>query len=156
MKIPTKWLEIIKKGNSSVKIYRAANKGYEDYKVVFYDGEGKRRFKTFANYADARAKANDVNASVASGDIGALTLSNQDRTIYLRAIESLRPTGIALDTATMEYAEAKKILGVLSLKEAAAHYTKTHHSIQRKTVPEVVAELINEKEKRKRNMYVCL
>jgi len=53
MKLPDSFPVEIKRGNVTVKIYRTANKDYEEFKLVYYGADGKRKFKAFANYACA-------------------------------------------------------------------------------------------------------
>jgi len=99
MGLPTKWPHKIKSGNASISIYQIENKGYQEFKVVYYDAERKRRFKTCAEFADAKKFAENVTATIGNGEISALTLTNTDRLLYLRAVDSLRGTGFPLDSA---------------------------------------------------------
>ena len=40
MKLPDSFPVEIKRGNVTVKIYRTANKGYEEFKLVYYGADG--------------------------------------------------------------------------------------------------------------------
>src|SRR5436190_303305 len=107
MKPQTEWPHKVKSGNTSIPIYRSRTaKGYTEFKVVWYDAERKRRFKTFADFGEAKKHACGVNAAIGSGDIKALMLTNEDRIVYLRAKEALAAIGTALDSAAAEYAQA--------------------------------------------------
>ena len=57
------------------------------------------------------------------------------KSIYVRAIEALKPLGIPLEMAVMQFAEAVKLLEGASLVEAARYYAKHQpHKVPRKTV----------------------
>src|SRR5438046_200245 len=146
MKIPNTWPVEIKKGNVTLKIYKTTNtkqgKSYDEFKLVYYDGEGKRRFQSFSDYADAVARARDVTASVSKGDTRALSLTNEDMLVYLRAIESVKPTGLVLDIATAQFAEAHRRIGGRDLLAAVDFFVKRNPTkLPSKTVEEAVAEL---------------
>lgn len=58
------------------------------------------------------------------GDLDATRLTGEDRLIYGRALNAIRPTDISLDIATAEYVEANKRLGGYSLLEAVDFYLR--------------------------------
>jgi hypothetical protein len=118
MKAPTEWPQKVKSGNTTIPIYRSKTRGYEEFKVVWYDADRKRRFKTFADFEDARKHAQNVNAAICSGEINTVTLTNDDRLIYLRAKNSLSEMGVPLDTAAAEYADARRELKGVALLDA--------------------------------------
>ena len=140
----------VKKGNSTVTIYHRRRKKknkarefYHEFRVAFYSN-GARKLETFSTEEDARKRADGINDSVANGDLDAFTLKPSDRVIYLRAVESLKVSGVPLDSAINAYVEAAEILnGSGSLSEAARYFSKKHPAnMVRKSVAEVVAELI--------------
>ncbi len=62
---------------------------------------------------------------------------------YARAVEALRPTGVPLEMAAIQFAEAHKLLEGASLLEAVEFYREHHpRNVKKKTVPEVVNELL--------------
>ena len=67
---------------------------------------------------------------------------------YLRAIEALRPTGLPLDMAAIQFAEALARLQGRPLSEAVSYFVARMLTVKRKPVAEVVAEFLAEKEKR--------
>jgi hypothetical protein len=155
MKLPDSFPVEIKQGNVTVKIYRAVNKGYEEFKLVYYGADGKRRFKAFADYEDARAEADKVNASFSTGNADTLVLSSREAAVYRRTLDILRPLTVEMDVAAREYAEVQAILGMDSIKEAAAYYVKHRKPLVKRTVQEVVDELIEKKNgKRASHDYV--
>ena len=69
----------VKSGNVSIPIYRVENKGYSEFRVVWYDAERKRRQKAFVDETEPRRYAGTVNATITAGDIKTVTLTEQDR-----------------------------------------------------------------------------
>lgn len=145
MKLPTKWPQEIKNGNSLVRIYRYENKGHPEFKVSFYQG-GKRKLETFADYADARKRAGAVNDSVANGELEAAALSRDERILFFRAVENLKKIDVPLDIAAAEYAEARGALGDVPLRDAVRFWVRNNAALKAKTVQEVVDELIDSKQ----------
>ena len=147
--LPKKFPVEIRKGNSVVKIYRHTNKGYEEFKVAFYDN-GQRKLETFADYSRAKNRADSINQSVCNGDLSVISLTGADRVAFMRAIEALKPTSTPLDLAAREYAKAMEILNGNSLLEAVRYFAKKHPAkLPRKTVSEVVEEFIEDRRSKK-------
>src|SRR5262245_49109628 len=126
MKLPDKFPVKIKRGNVTVKIYRTSNKGYDEFKLAYYDTTGKRVLKAFADYGAARSEADNVNASFSSGNADTPVLSSKEAAVYQRALDILRPIAVEMDVAAREFVEARRILGSDSVKEAAAYYARHH------------------------------
>lgn len=110
--------------------------------MVHYLGE-KRQRKAFADLEDAKREAERLANGLSAGELNALKLSNHDSLAYARAVEALRPTGVPLEMAAIRFAEAYKLLEGASLLEAIEFYRKHHpRNVKKKTVPEVVSELL--------------
>jgi integrase len=143
----------IKRGSVTVKIYRTPSKGYDRFTVAWHDGLTRRRL-TFQDtkpegnaLARAKAEAEAIASKVTRGEAAALELKGRDRHIYVEAVERLKPTGAALDTAIAEFVEAHKALAGGSLIEAARFYAKRFpHKLPSKNVPEVFREFLKAKE----------
>jgi hypothetical protein len=72
-----------------------------------------------------------------------MAVTGRDRLVYVRALEAIRPPGVALDSAVIEYSEAKAVLDGHSLSDAARFYMRHHgHGIHHKPVAEAVSEMI--------------
>jgi hypothetical protein len=84
---------------------------------------------------------------MAMGELDALTLTNSDRSAYIRSLELLKPFGTPLEMAVMQFTEAAKILDGASLVDAARFYAKRHskHIVPR-SIPQVVADFLAAKE----------
>lgn len=126
-----------------MKIYQDKTKASGTYyRVSFYKG-GKRSGLNFADLAEAKSEARAKAAQLSRGDLDALQITGKDRLIYGRALEAVRPVGVTLDAAALEYADAKIILAGHSLTEAANFYMRHHgRNIHPKLVAEAVAEMI--------------
>ena len=126
----------IKSGSSVVRIYRDG----DYYRLSYYLG-GRRHRQTFSDLEQAKSEANAKAAQLARGDLDAAQLTGKDRLIYGRVLDAIRPLGIPLEAAAVEYAEAKKILEGVSLTEAARFYMLHHkRGIEDKLVKDAVQE----------------
>jgi integrase len=106
-----------------VKIYRDRKRSGDYYRLVFYLG-GKRQRLNFHSLDDAKTEAAAKAAQLARGDVDAVQLTGRDRLTYGRALEAIRPTGVALDVAANEYAQATKTLAGHSLLDAVNFYMR--------------------------------
>jgi hypothetical protein len=64
---------------------------------------------------DAKEEATAKAAQLARGDVDAVQLTGRDRLSYGRALEAIKSTGVTLDVAANEYAQATKTLAGHSL-----------------------------------------
>lgn len=113
----------ITKGHASVKIYKGQNRGKVMFTLSYIGASGRVR-ENFMDLEEARREANTRAATLAQGDLEALKLTGRERQIFVAAAEALVPTGISLDIAAREFAEAFKILGHDAIIEAARFYRK--------------------------------
>ena len=146
MKLPKAWPKVVERGHSIVKIYRTPSNGCDQFTLVYYLGD-KRIRKSYSDYGLAFTDAETTATKLSEGELNVLELKGDIRMAYARAVEMLRPTGVPLEMAAMHFAEAFRILGGANMVQAAEFYMKHHPSnMPQKTVPEVVAELIETKE----------
>ena len=137
---------VVKRGHTIVKIYFTPSNGFNAYTVVHYVGE-KRVRKMFADLDLARLEAETTANKLSTGELDVLTLTSENRLSYVRAVEALKPSGVPLEMAAMQFAEASKLLDGGSLLEAARFYAKQHpHRLPKKFVPDIVLELLKAKE----------
>ena len=144
--------ETVKCGSVLVKIYsrdkRKDGKTYTVYEVADYTG-GPRRMRSFNDHAKARTCATDIARRLAAGESTVAALRNSDAASYARALELLKPSGAALETACATYSRAVEALGGDMITEAVAFYLR--HSADKlkvRTVGEVSDELLAVKERR--------
>ena len=132
----------VRRGSVTVKIYRERKPSGDYFRVSFYKGT-VRHGLNFSDLNAAKSEAEAKAAQLSRGDIEAMAVTGRDRLVYARALEAIRPLGVALDSAALEYSEAKKVLDGHSLAEAAQFYMRHHgHGIHHKPVAEAVTEMI--------------
>lgn len=136
----------VKRGSVVVKIYRTETRGHAEYVVTYYDRDHRRREK-FADLDEAKREAAAKATALCNGELDVLKLDNADRTIYVRACNAIRPLGMPLDLAAVQFAQAKSRLGETPLSDAVDFYLKhCPRNLPRKTVSEVYAEILAAKE----------
>lgn len=148
---PRKFPETIKASNAAVTIYRNANSlraNGEDFKLAFYDVDGKRRFRSFTSYKDARAEADAILLKATRGELETIDMAKSDLVAYTRSVNALKPHNVPPDHAADEYARCLKLLaGSVTPLEACRYYMRKHPSqLPRRTVAEVVDELLTDKQ----------
>lgn len=132
----------VKKGNSIVKIYYAKRGQYHKYKIAYYS-LGIRKTETFSEFDRAKDRAEEINDSVNNGNAETLSMSASDRLAFTNAMSALKPSGVSLQVAAMDYAEAQKLLGPVSILTAARYYVaKNPISLQRKPIAEITKEYL--------------
>jgi hypothetical protein len=137
----------IKHGNVTVKIYRGKNHvngtTYDQYTLVYYDG-AQRKKKRFADLEEAKREAEFFAAKLANGENEVLRLTPSDRSLYVQSVDLLRPLGLPLNVAMLEYVSAVKGLPEgATLKEAVDFFKKRNPaSLEKRTVREVVDEMV--------------
>ena len=98
----------------TIKIYQGQNRVngniYPQFTLTYYDGT-QRKKKRFADLAKARREAEFTAEKLSKGEHQVLNLTSIDRTIYIQAVETLRPLNVPLNVAVQEYASAVKQLG---------------------------------------------
>ena len=134
----------IKSGSASVSIYDRSD-AYPYYRVSHYVGS-QRHMKPFTRLADARRQARQIAEQISAGEGRAIRMSRADELIYQRAREAIAPLGLALDTAAIELAQARRLLGDTPVAEAARFYLNhgARH-ITPRTPAEITEELIAQK-----------
>lgn len=69
--------------------------GYFSYVVTHHIG-GHRQRRSFSDLKRAKREAKAIAKNLAAGQTAVLELRNQDRLIYVRALELLKPLGADL------------------------------------------------------------
>jgi len=129
-----------------VKIYAGTNRvngtDYPQFTVVYYDG-AQRKKKRFSDLDEARREAELAATKLANGENEVLHPTATDRTIYVQALEQLRPLNIPLNLAVLEYASAVKHLpDGATLKEAVDFFRRRNPAtLEKRTVRQVVDEM---------------
>ncbi len=138
----------VRTGSVTVKIYKVQNKGRDSF-TISYSSEGKRKLKMFATFEEAHAEAASTAISLSKGELEVLHLGSAERLAYVHALDALKPTGVPMELAAKEYAEAWKVLGgKSSIIEAVRDFAKRRpHEMPLKTLPDAVKEMLAAKER---------
>jgi hypothetical protein len=152
MRKEPKFPMVVKCGSTSVTIYRSRSKqGYNSFLVRYYRGTEEVRI-TRASFEEAQEEAKSAARNLANGELDVLTLRSDDRLSYVRSLEALKPTGVGIEAATPQFAEAHALLHGVSLLEAVRFYVQRRPQVTAiKTVGEIAAESVQQK----RNMGRC-
>ena len=140
---------VIKRGSVTVKIYTGSRvvqgAEYPLFTVSYYDADGRRVRKTFADESEAKEEAELIAAKLSRGQGEVLTLTSTNRDQYLQAAESLRPLDLSLSVAVDDLVAARKKLPPdVSLLTAVEDYAKRHTLIPKMT-HEVVREMLEDR-----------
>ena len=147
MKGKSKKFITVKRGSTTVKVYPIKNGKYQFFTVCYYH-EGRRVRKNYALKAKAIAEAEHVAEKLHAGELQALRLTDQDRTVYVAASERATSVNKRLDSAVNEYADAlQELEGSGTILEAVRFFKRHHTKVQSKHVADVVAELLEGKKK---------
>ncbi len=97
----------------------------------------------FADLEAAEQHANAMVNNLSQGEAKIVRLSGAELLAYVRGKDAVAEFGIALDSAAIEYRDAKRLLRGGSLLEAARYYAANRlQEIPRKTVTEVYEEML--------------
>jgi integrase len=111
--------------------------------------DGKRRFDSYANEAEAIEAAGKLARQLSARDVIGASMTREQSVEYAAAVQSLQPLGITLSAAVAAIVEAVKLTGDLPGVAAAARFYKAKHkTVTLKRVADVVAELLALKETR--------
>ncbi len=154
---PSQFPITTKAGATAIKIYRSplrvpitsgpkAHTGkvtsYDSYLVVHYRG-GKRQRQRFKSLGLAQTEVSRVRALLLNEDASGLQLTGKDLLAFSQASRVAQELGLSLDTLANEHAAARKILGEVSVIEAAHFFERYGKTVkEKKTVSEVAEELI--------------
>lgn len=133
------------KGGITAKIYFTPTDDYDAFTLVYYR-EGKRKRERFGALDEARTRGRQVLDALMKGHIDAPDMTVGDRDSYFNALKYLEGTNISLESACKDIAEASRILGGVSVVQAARDYAKRHNgTVATRTVRQVVDEFLKAK-----------
>ncbi len=108
----------VEKNGVTVPIYRVqSGNGYISY-VISYRENGAPKRLGFRTVREARRAAKKAAKGIAAGNAKSVQLIAEDGHSFLRASAKLKPFGVHIETAAVDYAEALKILDGRSTCEA--------------------------------------
>ena len=133
---------------TNITIFKETHDGKCRFTVSHYDAariRHRRRCPTFAK-ADAVAEKLRKEVKIAGWDM--LAIRGAEKHAYERAKELLRPLNITLDLVAYQFVEAAKILQGYSLVEAARYFIQRQsQKFTPKPVPEILAELLEDRKR---------
>ena len=143
------WPRKVTIGRESVTVYRRKTPlGNFSFMVANY-ADGKRRFDSYANEAEAMEAAGKLARQLSARDVIGASMTREQSVEYAAAVQSLQPLGITLSAAVAAIVEAVKLTGDLPGVAAAARFYKAKHkTVTPKRVADAVAELLALKETR--------
>jgi integrase len=138
----------VKRGSSSVKIYRDRKPQGTYYRVVYHLG-GKRHRLNFSDLDEARTEAEAKASHLSQGHLDAALIKPSDRLELGRARHAVKEFDLPLDAVAIEYKQARNLLDGVPLLDAARFYVR-HHSagLKRKSVAAALDELLLAKKRK--------
>lgn len=137
-----KWPVEVNVDSVRVLIYRTGKRHF----TAAWRQAGQRKRLVRATLKEAKDAAKQRAQELSAGKIGLADFRGTDRERYSIAVEAVRPTGIPLDVASQEYAEAWKLVQPASLIQVARWWKEKHaNELPSKTVPELVEELLRDR-----------
>ena len=129
-----------------VKIYQTPD-GNHDAFTVSWLHQGKRIRRKYHDLKRAKAEAKWVLVKIEQGRLDELRLTGKDRDEYLRAKSVLKPSGLRLETVTVNYAEAVEMLGKDNVLEACRFFANRNlHAMPDVTVENATKDIIDHAE----------
>ena len=119
---------VVSQGGVSARIRKIEktkkDQQYTSY-VVDYVLLGRRKQEWRSDLQEAKRAALEACRRIANGEQLVLQLSNHDRLVYVRAIDSLKVLGLELDVAAAQFAQATAILnGAGTVVDAAEDFVR--------------------------------
>jgi integrase len=143
-------VRVVKSGSVQVKIYEGTNRKpdgrrYPVFTVVYWEHD-KRQRRFFSSLEDARSAAEEIGRRLNRGEQKVLELTAADASSYMYAVEQLKGLGLPLHDAVAQFVHAAKTLGGQPLSAAADYYAQRNRAtVTRRTVPDVVDELLKDR-----------
>jgi integrase len=125
-----------------VRVHCTPNRGRDYYTVSYYDEYGHRQRRVFPRRSLAEKETERLRRKLDNGSLPGLLIAGRDRMVYERALEFATKAKTDLDILARDAAEARAILGTVSLTDAARYYVENQANVIEKSVAEVVAELV--------------
>lgn len=144
---------VVSVGSVSVPVYSrrrsVAGRAYTGFTLSFYDAEGRRVRRSFADAGEAKAEAQRVAAGLAAGRQESARLTASEAETFLAASKKVAPTGFSLLAALDEWLAARAALPHGSgLMDAVSYFASRHPAnAPSRVVEEVVAEFLADRER---------
>ncbi|MEM7602570.1 MAG: hypothetical protein AAF357_14285 [Verrucomicrobiota bacterium] len=146
-KLPAKGApEIVREGNAQVKIYASSVRGRPRFIIAYRGLDGKRRTQSFADYDRAKQEAELKAIAIHNGSLETLELTGEERRAHERAMAIAGEIDRPLDSALIEYKEARALLpDDVSLVEAARFFDRhSAGTVEKRNLADVVEDFIGQ------------
>lgn len=145
--LPTKGAPLtVREGNALVIIYSSINRGKPIYTLAYKALDGRRMRVSFRNYDQAKLEAENIVVAIHNGTLDKLELTGEQRRAHERAAVMAAEMNRPLDSALMEFKEARDLLpDEVSLVEAARFFTRFGAvNVKRRDVVDVVDDFVKQ------------
>ena len=135
-------------GNGTVKfrISRSPSRGCDSFTLA-YRQDGMRKRKSFPKLEQAKIEGELVVGRMSSSSANVCTFTAVEGAAYNGARQLLEPSGVPLELAAAEYAEARKRLDKVPLAKAVDFYlSRFPKETPARPVPAVIAEMLKAKQ----------
>ncbi|MGA2248477.1 MAG: hypothetical protein ABSH48_26210 [Verrucomicrobiota bacterium] len=133
---------------TNITVFKETHDGKCRFVVSHYDAARKRHRLRCPTYAKADALAEKLRKDVKIAGWDMVAIRGAEKHAYERAKELLRPLNISLDLVAYQFVEATRILQGFSLIEAARYFIQRQsQKFTPKPVPEIVAELLEDRKR---------
>lgn len=138
-------VQTLREGSTSIPIYRTSTRTGDTFVAVWYEGSDRRR-RSFAQLQEAVDFARKRAKELSRLGTASFTLTGEELLAYHRAKAALAELRIPVDTAVVEYVQAKRILGDAALVPAVQEYARLRPStVNAPPVREVIEEFLASK-----------
>jgi len=139
-------VQTVTHGNVTLKIYEFHRNDKTVYSVAHREGT-RRKLKQFRDLGQALTWASNRAKEINQGKSPSVFLSTDEGITYRKAKDIIAGSGKGLDEVAKEYIEARNILGyTVRLTDAVEFYAQRRLNVTQRTVPEVVAELLESRD----------
>jgi integrase len=134
-------------GSALLRVYLTPS-GERQLYTVSYWVDGQRKRQVLPSLEKALAEAKETGRQLNRGDKGSAELSGPERVACQRALQLLAPTGVPIEVAAAEYADAiTKLGGRASLARVVEFYLRRNPvELEGKRVADVIKECLKSKE----------
>jgi integrase len=152
-------VEVVDYKGVKIPIYLSPLREKESYLLAYYAG-GERKRERAPSLEDARKRAKELISDLNQGKVHVASFTLKQTAAITDAVEILRPFDVGITEVARQYAEARRILGDISLLQAAEFYAKHRDEENRRntllsiTLPDLVTKYLAAIEKKKSKRYV--
>ena len=152
-------VEVIESRGLKIPIYLNPRRGKESYLVTYF-AKGERKRERIANLPDARRRAKALIPELLEGKVHVASFTLKQTTAITDAVEMLQPLRVSITEVARQFVEAHRILGGISILQAAEFYAKhqaqelRRGALQPITLPDLVVKYLESVEGKKSKRYV--